>query len=146
MKIIQIIPAAIFFVMLSSFYSFSSKASDNNPTKTGGITYLQVDIDQPNVYACYQTSVNDMELENKIQIYPNPNQGVFTLELGLLKGNEEVRLRAYNLNGSKVFETTELATEESMKLQLKWDNLPKGVYILHIRIEERIYTRNIIFM
>jgi hypothetical protein len=75
-----------------------------------------------------------------IKLYPNPNQGTFTLEFGGT-GNREIGLAITNACGNRVFEET-LVKAGTHLVDLY--AFPKGVYFITIRSEDFVTTRKII--
>ncbi len=65
------------------------------------IVHIDVYIDQPNVEDCYETSVPDLYDSGIFKVYPNPNQGIFNLEIDYLYKGENIRIAIYDLTGKK---------------------------------------------
>ncbi len=61
------------------------------------------------------------------KVFPNPNQGTFTIEHELPEQNR-VTLNVYNLTGKKVYEQIIVSQKENINLSY----LPKGVYLIKI--------------
>lgn len=83
-------------------------------------------------------SINEVE-NNKIDIYPNPFNGIINIEL-----HDEIRdnfiFKVIDLNGKTIFR------QKNDKKSFAWDgsSLPKGVYILSIENNGNIVSRKII--
>jgi Outer membrane protein Omp28/Secretion system C-terminal sorting domain len=82
--------------------------------------------------------VNDIEAEQyKINIYPNPSQGAFTLENdGNING-----LEIYNMLGEKIYSRT--FTAGNRKIMVDMAEQPKGIYLLQIRVGEKLISRKL---
>jgi lysyl endopeptidase len=83
------------------------------------------------------TGINGGEIGNNIQLYPNPNKGSFTLDLGLVEENTLVNI--YNAVG-------ELVTSETLQQQVHTFDLStqaEGLYYLQVRINEQWHTQKI---
>lgn len=78
------------------------------------------------------TGMNFSVNGNGIAIYPNPSDGIITVE-----GSGEVTI--VNLLGEKVAETT-----ISGKTQIDLGQVPEGIYILHLKTGTGLITRKII--
>lgn len=88
--------------------------------------------------ACYVVVVTGIEQNvssNEIQLYPNPNNGIFKINTGNVK---ERIIFLYNSLGEQVFQTNQFLQEINIS------NQPKGVYHLRIITSDKIYTRKII--
>jgi hypothetical protein len=74
------------------------------------------------------TSGNIFEFENKIKIYPNPNNGNFYIITN--DGNLNIKtLKIIDFSGKIVFEKTEIQTNQ---LNIDISNLPNSIYFLEI--------------
>jgi PKD repeat protein len=76
------------------------------------------------------TFIKDENIE-KISIYPNPNNGIFTVKLNEDFG-ENVTIRVMNPMGSTVFETEGSNANSGFTTDLDLSNLNKGLYFLVI--------------
>jgi len=71
---------------------------------------------------------------NDMEIFPNPNTGIFSIKGKLNSLNDEkVSLEVTDMLGQAVYKNTTTASAGSINLQITLDNiLPNGVYLLHI--------------
>ncbi len=76
------------------------------------------------------TSIKNSSIE-KISIYPNPNNGIFTVRLNENFG-ENVTIKVMNPMGSMVFESEGSNTNSGFTTELDLSNLNKGLYFLVI--------------
>jgi hypothetical protein len=85
-------------------------------------------------------SVVDLDELSSIKIVPNPNRGVFFLELD----NEEIlTLEMFTLDGKTVpctFKT------EGKRVHVKTLNVPCGIYLLNIRTESGTYSGKVLML
>ncbi len=81
--------------------------------------------------------------EVPIKIHPNPNSGIFTIETESAITSLEVQMT--NLYGLTIFEKIyhhipEIGWDDTIDLS----NQPKGVYLLHIKVDGRLSTQKVV--
>ncbi|MCI4670208.1 MAG: PKD domain-containing protein [Bacteroidia bacterium] len=91
------------------------------------------------------TSVNiDELLEMGISIYPNPNEGKFTVSVENLT-QKETRLSVLDMKGKRVYTTTWSSFTTGNNKTVEIPGLAKGVYMLQVQHGDRIgYTKLLI--
>ena len=106
------------------------------------------EIDEDNVDFGYEITFNfcaentagltDFNLENVVSIYPNPSEGIFTVEINDISGTKTLTLQ--DMTG-KVISTqvTEKTTVEFQQSQLS-----SGVYLLHIESNGAMVNKKIV--
>lgn len=77
-----------------------------------------------------------------INLYPNPNTGIFNIEISDLFKDKSRKISVIALSGEKVYEDT-LATKELTR-HLNLSQLASGIYILVISDKEIITTRKFV--
>lgn len=78
--------------------------------------------------------IGSVESSLVFSVYPNPNEGVFTVAFSDNSG-KPYSIRVYDLGGKKVFEET-LTGSGSVQKQVDLTSLPKGFYTLHLNSEK----------
>jgi len=76
----------------------------------------------------------DSDTANQLLIYPNPNNGIFTISN---KSEGESRISIFSLDGKKIYESTLNELGESHRISVP--NLQSGIYILTIITEKNSY-------
>ena len=86
------------------------------------------------------TGIQDVTENKTVKIYPNPNNGIFRIELPVTNsaGNS---LEVVNLAGQSVFKTN--ITEESEK-RIDLSGKPKGIYLAKVSLGEEVCITKII--
>jgi photosystem II stability/assembly factor-like uncharacterized protein len=83
----------------------------------------------------YRLSSADGELHeyrnDHLDIYPNPNSGIFTVSY-TLQDLSEVTLIIYSIQGSKVMEKRVKPSQTETETVINAGSLPKGIYILQL--------------
>ena len=84
------------------------------------------------------TSINEVENDKYVKIFPNPNNGSFSIEMSNSKGFKEVNI--YNLIGELVY------TNSKLQKQYKITELPKGTYMVEIVYSNKKITKKVLVM
>jgi uncharacterized repeat protein (TIGR03803 family) len=82
--------------------------------------------------------VNELNT-SQIEIYPNPNHGIFTIKID--KNKESSYVELWTMLGQKV---EERIIENNLTNVLDFSKLPKGVYLLKLTNQKQIFTQKII--
>ena len=89
------------------------------------------------------TGVINSNFTNNFNIYPNPNNGEFTLEVDLQKsGNCEIRIT--NMLGQIIYEETKFITNTKNKIPIQLSNIVSGAYNVNLIIDKENYSKQII--
>ena len=86
--------------------------------------------------SCYMisiTGIND-HFGEEINIYPNPNDGNFTIQIG----KEHTMLSVYNAIGTLIYKKKDAASVEEMSLRTN------GVYFIKIESDGQVETRRVV--
>jgi SprB repeat/Secretion system C-terminal sorting domain len=87
------------------------------------------------------TKVSDLEDVLKYSISPNPNQGVFSIQMTLKKASL-VKFSLYDVAGRMIEEKN--THQEQIKEDFNITSLPNGVYLLYININGNIAAEKIV--
>jgi hypothetical protein len=97
-----------------------------------------------NVYEIPEvTAVTEKTLSKEMSIFPNPNDGKFTVAEELFDGNTILRL--YNVLGNMLFEKPmrDFLAEKDF-YQFDFSYLPKGSYYLSVSDGDKVYTQRMV--
>jgi hypothetical protein len=83
--------------------------------------YITVDI-------CSDIKNNNFD---KFSVYPNPNNGIFTIEFGNVL-EENITIEVLNTLGNVVYKAEDISVQNSYKQTIDLSNLNKGLYFLAI--------------
>ncbi|MCK5789120.1 MAG: PKD domain-containing protein, partial [Chlamydiia bacterium] len=81
----------------------------------------------------------EIGVELAAKLYPNPNDGNFTLEIND-KGAHNIELHIYNTLGAQVYSDNINSAGKTTNL-ISIDNLPTGVYYVHLNTKDDIVYR-----
>jgi hypothetical protein len=88
------------------------------------------------------TGINDIELSDKISVYPNPSTGTVNIELSEDIANG-AKVSVYNILGAQVNETIEVKSNIT-KTALNLNNLESGVYMLKVETPNGTAVKQIV--
>jgi hypothetical protein len=86
-------------------------------------------------------SIEELELENQIQIYPNPVENNLTLNFNSAK--EITAIRVVNTQGKILFDRP-LNQQIVGEFKVDCANLPKGLYLIHVIAVDGIATKRFV--
>jgi hypothetical protein len=84
------------------------------------------------------TSLGEIQIEPWFILYPNPSKGGFYLEFTEAQ-NSQLRIYINDLNGKRVYEK-----ELNNRVNLLNLNLPTGMYLLNVELENKSFSQKII--
>lgn len=106
--------------------------------------------------ANYQLLVRDMNdftqvsaIENKtvtgnpFEIYPNPNDGQFSVKVNL-KVRQQVGLQVYNITGKVIFDRTIDGIKGSNTIRIDNAKLQTGIYFVRIVADNKVYMQKMV--
>jgi hypothetical protein len=104
---------------------------------------VDLNISQPDVANCI-TGVETSFLEQNLDVFPNPANGLFTLKINTEVPDEKLKIIVHNMNGQKVFSEKFPVKESSYKKQIDLTGFPAGLYLLYIYSKKHYYKAELI--
>jgi hypothetical protein len=86
--------------------------------------------------------VEEETLNNTFQVYPNPNNGSFSLKMTNLKG-KNAQISVLDLNGRLLYQQNVLLNNTSLESSVEL-NIANGMYLLLLQTEENSYQRKLV--
>ncbi|MBS1771372.1 MAG: T9SS type A sorting domain-containing protein [Bacteroidetes bacterium] len=77
--------------------------------------------------------------ESRFQVYPNPNNGRFTVR-GDLDRDEYIPFEVVSMQGKLLFRGEVVSVKNAFKIDIDLGNPPTGIYLLHMRVGGRNKT------
>lgn len=121
-------------------YSFT----DNNPAK--GMNYYrlkQVDADGRFIYTPARLVTFDDVNAGTVKYYPNPTNGILTIELSSANGNEARVINITNSTGAVVYQL-KIGSSVGTKMQIDLSRYAKGIYFIQLRTASVNSTERIV--
>lgn len=87
----------------------------------------------------YELSTEEINLKDRVYIYPNPTSGKINIEL--LSLHNSINLEVYNIHSQLV--KAESKAVQDRKIDLELSDLEKGVYFIKLNLENPIYFKTI---
>jgi PKD repeat protein len=97
-------------------------------------TYKMVIDIKPAGIANIEGTSSDMKL------YPNPNKGLFRLDIGDVGSNTNATLQVTNLLGEVVYQTTASASNGAIVKDIDLSNVSNGTYFVRIITPDKVYN------
>ncbi len=124
------------------FMTIGNFKSDANTTVTLVNTGAAQDvayyyIDDISLTLCSGIGIDELEMENKIKLYPNPSNGVFTIGA---EGTKIKEIKVYNVLGCEILKQVQNVKETIIDFSDK----AKGIYFLEIQTEQGIIRKKFV--
>ena len=91
----------------------------------------------------FTVGVTQPELDHQLLIFPNPNNGEFTVEVSGEVGNK-ADLQILDLSGRLVYDGSMTSNEQFAQSQLNLSGLQNGQYIAVVKTGKAVYTQKFI--
>jgi hypothetical protein len=86
--------------------------------------------------------VDDFDLESTFSVFPNPNNGEFTIKFNLVESNN-VNIQVFDIRGRSILNKDFNSTGEFNQI-INLGNVQSGMYLLNVNNGLRTVTRKII--
>lgn len=117
---------------------------------TSGNFYVQVTdqwgcVGQSSVieHSCVCVGIEENELNYNLDIFPNPTNGVFTMNVGF-ELPVDMRLELTNILGQPVINVEDVKNTQNLRRDYNLNHLAQGVYIFTIRTSEQTIVRRVV--
>ncbi|MCF8275218.1 MAG: PKD domain-containing protein [Flavobacteriales bacterium] len=90
----------------------------------------------------FGVGINELGLRDQLSVYPNPNTGLFTVELEL-DSPSEIAVELNNVLGQRVYQTN-VESRSYWRKEFDLSSYVKGVYLLRISTDSGVMQRKVI--
>lgn len=94
--------------------------------------------------ASREISIDQLEKEIVIKVFPNPSSGLFNVELISEVNDEEASLMLYNLLGELVFAKAEKSERGMNSYHIDLSEMSAGTYVLNVRVGSQMRTERLV--
>ena len=91
----------------------------------------------------FTVNTEETNLDHEIVVFPNPNDGVFDIELSGFVGNE-AELQIFDLMGREVFKEKMNAHSNFASSKVELLNVPAGHYLIKVVTARGVYTNEFV--
>lgn len=119
-------------------YAATFITHDNSGNESAPYTLLII-VDRK--YDRVSNGVNDLS-ENAFRVYPNPNAGIFNVELNTV-GTEQVEMGVYDMTGNKVAELNSNGLNQQV-YTVDMSGHAAGVYFVRVMIDGAEYNQRVV--
>jgi hypothetical protein len=88
---------------------------------------------------CLITEIQEARKQNDIEVYPNPNNGTFTISLGDRLSTFSTQLFIYDVTGRKVYQQLLSRKQETVSYKLS-----RGIYLLRVTDGARTFIEKLV--
>ena len=96
-------------------------------------------IDNVSVDALTEVQEND-GLLHKLQVYPNPSNGLMTIDFG--ENPDNAKITAFNIQGQLIYESEMISGQKSIQVDFRAQ--PKGLYFINVLTDGLSSTRKVL--
>jgi len=126
------------FTTDSGYIAFVYKSTDN---------WFDIHVDDVLIEVDSSVSLKEEQASHtiRVEIFPNPNDGFFTLEVDLLQHPGTMSIELYQINGQQVFAKEAVNVIGQYNFQINLKAYGKGIYYLQITTQNDVYTSKVVY-
>ena len=91
----------------------------------------------------YPTGIDTKQATLAFSVLPNPNNGIFTLNIGSFR-DDIVTVKLFNLLGNVIFEEKDMPVNEKLSRQINLSNQPNGIYFMTVKGKVSTSTQKVL--
>lgn len=113
-------------------------------TLTTAVEFCDGDKSDDMLLSIQTVGVNDLEATNKLSIYPNPTNDIFTLNIDGLTTGEEFTYMVYTSYGKEVFRQVAAAKANTYERLIDMSDFVAGIYFVSVQTENGNTTMKLV--
>lgn len=82
--------------------------------------------------------------DSKLEIFPNPNLGIFTLVVSFNNNIEKATINIYDVKGKSVYNETVFSNSNKLIKQLEIGGLLPGIYICQVKNAHQVSSTRLV--
>ena len=122
------------YIIIGNFFS---NLLTSTVSLSGHYQYSYYFIDDISVVDCTGEGVNEVTHEEKINIYPNPSEGVFNVSIAGVKIKE---IRVFNVLGCEILKQV----QNDQNTTIDMSNEAKGMYFVSVQTDKEIINKKMV--
>lgn len=100
----------------------------------------------PNNCNASSTQVNNIlaDKSSKLELFPNPNKGTFTLVISFKDNIDKATIIVYDTKGKSVYKDVVFSNSNKLVKQINIGGLPAGTYIFKVKNAQQVSTTKLV--
>lgn len=130
-----------------AFLIFTAFMLAVSPILHSQVKYIEVNINQPGLADCLAINIDESpENDMKVNIYPNPNEGDFIVDITHIRPMNNVIIGISDMNGIELHSEKLKGEALHFRKELHLPNLSKGLYLVTVRFDQDKCVRRLIIL
>lgn len=103
-----------------------------------------VKLQLPNNCNAIPQAVDNVNANKTLELFPNPNDGNFTLIISFIDNIDKANITVYDTSGKAIYAETVYSNSNKLVKQLKIAGLKKGTYIFEVKNTKQTITTKLV--
>jgi hypothetical protein len=113
------------------------------PILNAQVKLIELSVDQTGIEQCFKTVIEE-PLDEKLLLYPNPNDGTFTLKVAPSFAAQIISIEVIDKAG-RIIHTEDVPDPTSLKdMRICLKDLETGIYLLKVHAGKEFHTRKFV--
>lgn len=103
-----------------------------------------IKLNLPNNCNAIPQAVDNVNADKKLELFPNPNAGNFTLIISFNENIDKANITVYDTNGKAIYIETIYSNSNKLVKHLKIAGLKKGTYLFEVKNTKQTITTKLV--
>lgn len=103
-----------------------------------------VKLQLPNNCNAIPQAVDNVNANKTLELFPNPNEGNFTLIISFIDNIDKANITVYDTSGKAIYAETVYSNSNKLVKQFKIAGLKKGTYIFEVKNTKQTITTKLV--